>query len=81
MQATKHAAATANGILGIFGYASTTVSGVLFGALSQNYGWDKVFFVATIFGIVGSIVIALMWNAPADGYAKANKLLADVKDK
>lgn len=81
MQATKHAAATANGILGIFGYASTTVSGVLFGIISQNYGWDRVFLVATIFGIVGSIVIALMWNAPADGYAKANKLLADVKDK
>jgi sugar phosphate permease len=81
MQATKHAAATANGILGIFGYASTTVSGVLFGALSQNYGWDRVFLVATIFGIVGSIVIALMWNAPADGYAKANRLIAEAKEQ
>jgi sugar phosphate permease len=36
MQATKHAAATANGILGIFGYASTTVSGVLFGIIKPE---------------------------------------------
>ena len=58
-QATKRAAASANGILGIFGYASTAVSGIAFG----------------MFGVVGSVVIALMWNAPADGYAKAEKLL------
>jgi OPA family glycerol-3-phosphate transporter-like MFS transporter/OPA family sugar phosphate sensor protein UhpC-like MFS transporter len=79
MQATKRAAATANGILGMFGYASTAVSGLLFGFLSQNYGWDRVFMVATIFGIAGAIVIAFMWNAPADGYAKADRIMADVK--
>ena len=74
-QATKRAAASANGILGIFGYASTAVSGIAFGMLADKFGWNSVFEVSIIFGVVGSVVIALMWNAPADGYAKADKLL------
>lgn len=74
-QATKRAAASANGILGIFGYASTAVSGIAFGMLADKFGWNSVFEVSIIFGVVGSVVIALMWNAPADGYAKAEKLL------
>ena len=74
-QATKHACATANGILGIFGYASTTVSGLLFGFLAEHYGWNSVFLVSVIIGIVGTLIIALMWNAPADGYGKVEKIL------
>ncbi len=77
-QATKNAAASANGILGIFGYASTTVSGIIFGAIADNLGWDAVFMVAIIFGIIGSIVIATIWKAPADGYAKAEAVLKDM---
>ena len=80
-QATKHACATANGILGIFGYASTTVSGLIFGFLAQHYGWDSVFLVSVIIGVVGAVVIALMWNAPADGYAKAEKIINDGQSK
>ncbi len=80
-QATKHATGTANGIVGIFGYASTTVSGVLFGFLADTRGWDAVFLLSIAFGILGSIVIALMWNAPADGYAKFNKLVETEKNK
>lgn len=76
-QATKHACATANGILGVFGYASTTISGIGFGFLAQHYGWDSVFLVSIILGIVGSVVIALMWNAPSDGYAKAEQVLSE----
>ena len=38
-QATKEAAASANGILGIFGYASTLISGVGFGYVADHYGW------------------------------------------
>ena len=51
-QATKHACATANGILGVFGYASTTVSGLGFGYLAQHFGWNSVFMVSVIVGIV-----------------------------
>ncbi|MGM9765291.1 MAG: MFS transporter, partial [Candidatus Cryptobacteroides sp.] len=80
-QATKHACATANGILGIFGYASTTVSGLVFGFLADHYGWDSVFLVSVIIGIAGSIVIASMWNAPADGYEKASKIMDEVREE
>ena len=78
-QATKYACATANGILGIFGYASTVISGIIFGFLADHYGWDSVFLVSVIIGLVGAFVIALMWKAPADGYEKADKLIATLK--
>lgn len=74
MQATKRAAATANGILGIVGYLSPIVSGAVFGVLADK-SWDLVFLVAVAFGIIGSIVIATMWKAPADGYSKLEKIL------
>lgn len=77
-QATKHACATANGILGIFGYASTAISGVTFGYLAEHFGWDSVFLVSVIIGLVGAAVVALMWKAPADGYAKAEKVMAEI---
>ncbi len=78
-QATKHACATANGILGIFGYASTTISGVTFGYLADHWGWDSVFLVSVIIGLVGALVIALMWKAPADGYAKAEAIKKELQ--
>ncbi len=78
-QATKRACATANGILGIFGYASTMISGLAFGWLAEYYGWDSVFLVSVIIGVVGIIVTATMWNAPADGYEKAKQVMKDVK--
>lgn len=77
-QATKRACATANGILGIFGYASTTVSGLGFGYLAQHYGWNSVFMVSVVIGIVGALVIALMWNAKADGYEKADEVIKEI---
>ena len=78
-QATNHAAGTGNGIVGIFGYASSIVSGVIFGSLAETGGWDSVFPVAIAFGVVGAIAIGLMWNAPANGYEKLNKVINDVR--
>ncbi len=78
-QATKHACATANGILGVFGYASTTVSGLGFGYLAQHFGWNSVFLVSVIVGIIGSLVMATMWRAKADGYEKAEKVLEEIR--
>lgn len=74
-QATKRTAASANGIMGIFGYASTAVSGAAFGLLAHKFGWNTVFLTAIIFGIIGALVIATVWKAPADGYAKAGAIL------
>ena len=78
-QATKYAAGTGNGIIGIFGYASSVVSGVLFGSMADAGGWDSVFPVAIAFGVAGAIAIGAMWNAPADGYEKLNRIIKEVK--
>ncbi len=77
-QGTKRVAASANGVLGIFGYASTTVSGIVFGIIADSFGWNSVFLIAIIFGVVGSLIIATIWSAPADGYEKADKLMEEV---
>jgi OPA family glycerol-3-phosphate transporter-like MFS transporter/OPA family sugar phosphate sensor protein UhpC-like MFS transporter len=78
-QATKRASATANGVLGIAGYAATTISGVGFGYMADNWGWNSVFIVAIAFGILGSLVIATIWNKPADGYSKAKEVMKEMK--
>ena len=78
-QATKYAAGTGNGIIGIFGYASSVVSGVIFGSLAETGGWDSVFPIAIAFGVAGAIAIGLMWKAPADGYEKLNRIIKETK--
>ena len=72
-QATKKAAATANGLVGIFGYLSTAVSGVGVGWLADKYGWNYVFIGVLIMAVVGVAVFLTIWGASRDGYEKANK--------
>jgi OPA family glycerol-3-phosphate transporter-like MFS transporter/OPA family sugar phosphate sensor protein UhpC-like MFS transporter len=67
-QATKKAAATANGLTGIFGYASTAVSGLGFAYIAQYYGWDLAYITIILTALIGAGVFLLMWNAKADGY-------------
>ncbi len=70
-QATKRAAATANGVTGIFGYASVMVSGWGLGKVAAVYGWNPVYQIVIGLAVVGIIVFLLMWNAKADGYEEA----------
>lgn len=71
-QATNKAAASANGLVGIFGYASTVLSGVGFGYVATHYGWGPSF-ITILFMIVLSVVsLLLLWKAPADGYSVHN---------
>ena len=37
--------------------------------------------VSVIVGVIGSLVIATMWKAKADGYEKAEKVLAEIGHK
>ena len=67
-QATNRAAATANGILGIFGYASTILSGVGFGFIAQHYGWDAAYVTIIVMSLLGMVSLLTMWTAKADGY-------------
>lgn len=78
-QATKRVAASANGLAGIFGYASTTVSGLMFGYLAEHFGWNSVFEVAIVFGVIGVILFAFIWKAPSDGYSKAEPIIEEVR--
>ena len=71
-QATKKAAGTANGLVGIFGYLSTAVSGVGIGWLADNYGWNYVFISVIAMAVVGMLIFLAVWGAKRDGYDKAN---------
>ena len=67
-QATKKAAATANGVTGMFGYASVLVSGWGLGKISELYGWDPVYQIVIGIAVVGILIFLTMWKAGADGY-------------
>lgn len=66
--ATKRAAATAAGFTGIFGYASTLLSGWGLGLLVQKHGWDAGFFALVGMSIIGTLLFAAAWPAKAHGY-------------
>ncbi len=66
--ATKRAAATAVGLTSIFGYASTTLSGVGFGYIIKQYGWDAGFGLLLASAVIGTVLFALVWPAKAHGY-------------
>jgi sugar phosphate permease len=66
--ATKRAAASAVGLVGLFGYLSTTLSGWGLGTLVQNYGWDAAFAGMLIVAGLGTIVCAMGWRAKPHGY-------------
>ena len=66
--ATKRAAATAVGLTSIFGYASTTLSGVGLGALVDKFGWDAGFGCIIACSVIGTVLFILAWPAKAHGY-------------
>ncbi len=69
--ATKRAAATAAGFTGLFGYASTLVSGVGLGYVVQHFGWNVGFGLLLAIGAIGTFMFILAWPAKAHGYAEA----------
>jgi sugar phosphate permease len=71
--ATKRAAATAVGLTGIFGYASTVLSGWGLGLLVQNYGWPIAFVCLMFVAAIGAALFILAWRAPAHGYDEVPK--------
>jgi len=68
--ATKRAAATAVGLTSIFGYASTTLSGLGLGYLVQHYGWDIGFEVLLGCAVIGTLLFVAVWPAKAHGYGE-----------
>ena len=68
--ATNRASATANGILGIFGYLSTIVSGFGFGYVSQHYGWNAAYITIFVCALIGLLTVLSIWSAQATGYTR-----------
>jgi phosphoglycerate transporter family protein len=66
--ATKRAAATAVGLTGIFGYASSLLSGWGLGKLAQTYGWNAGFMGMLVVAMIGMVLFACVWPAKANGY-------------
>ena len=78
-QATNRAAATANGFVGLFGYASGLVSGIgvgifvdLMNKVNPEKSWDYVFMGMIGVAILGVLTFSTMWSAKADGYGEEN---------
>ncbi len=67
---TKRAAATAAGLTGVFGYASTVLSGYGMGKVVQRYGWNAGFLMLVVAAVIGMALFALCWPARADGYRR-----------
>jgi OPA family glycerol-3-phosphate transporter-like MFS transporter/OPA family sugar phosphate sensor protein UhpC-like MFS transporter len=68
--ATKKAAATAGGFCGLFGYASTIVSGWGIGFLVERTGWDIAIPALIGVALLSTMIFAFAWNARAHGYQK-----------
>ena len=69
-QATKEAAAMANGFTGIMGYASTTVSGLGIAFIKETFGWGVTLGAIAGFALVGMVLFLFAWNTSANGYRK-----------
>lgn len=69
-QATKEAAAMANGFTGIMGYASTTVSGIGIAFIKESFGWGVTLGAISAFALVGMMLFLFAWNSSANGYAR-----------
>lgn len=67
-QATRRAASTANGIVGFVSYISVAISGLGFGWISDNFGWQWVFVTMIVMAIVGMCSLLPLWKLKRDAY-------------
>lgn len=59
---TKRAAAAAIGLTGIFGYASTVVSGYGIGAIATHASWSTAFYMLVCCAFGTAVLMATTWN-------------------
>jgi OPA family glycerol-3-phosphate transporter-like MFS transporter/OPA family sugar phosphate sensor protein UhpC-like MFS transporter len=72
-QATKEAAAMANGFTGIMGYLSTLVSGIGVAFIKTHYGWGAALCSFAVFALIGMALFLCAWNSKATGYGVNKK--------
>ena len=71
--ATKKAASSAVGLIGLMSYVSVIITGAGLGWFSDRFGWDHLFILMAGFAVAGGIIVALLWNIKDDGYIHENK--------
>lgn len=59
---SKRVAATANGLVGLFGYIGAAVSGVGVGYIAEHFGWECVFLAFIASAIACSLFFVFSWN-------------------
>ncbi len=65
---SKKAAATAPGFVGLFGYVGgRVIQGKGLGVIAQNYGWDMGLYAVIGCVFLGTVLLALLWNARPRG--------------
>ncbi len=67
-QATKKAASSAVGLIGLMSYVSVIFTGAGLGIYTDHFGWDKLFLIMSGVAVIGTFVIATLWNLKGDGY-------------
>jgi len=66
--ATKKAASSAVGLIGLMSYVSVIFTGFGIGWFSDNFGWGGLFLLMSVVSVIGGVVIASLWNLKNDGY-------------
>ena len=73
--ATKKAASTAVGLIGLMSYASVIFTGVGLGWFSDHFGWDNLFLLMFVVAIIGGVIVATLWNIGDDGYIHDEEII------
>ena len=68
--ATKKAASSALGIIGIMSYVSVVFTGAGLGWYSDHFGWDSLYLLMTGVAVIGFFFIVVLWNIKDDGYVR-----------
>ena len=71
--ATKKAASSAVGLIGLMSYVSVIITGAGLGWFSDRFGWDNLFILMAGFAVLGGVLCAFLWNIKDDGYIHEEK--------
>lgn len=67
-QATKKAASSAVGLIGLMSYVSTIITGYPLGLVSDKFGWGFLFPTMAVVSVLGAVLVGMLWNLKGDGY-------------
>lgn len=59
----KRLGGTANGIVGLFGYIGSAISGALIGYISDQFGWEITIYFFIAFSILGTLLFTSAYSA------------------